>query len=170
VTTAALVITLTLAAGAPAVANQGTTGPAPAASGPTSSRDTQRSNRPGGFWDWWNDQKVQKALGLDAAKVRRIDGIYKKRSAELAPTVAKLADERKVLDEMTRALSADEDSYQLQVMKVMGLRSRIDETRVVMLYRIYRELRPDQYKKLQDIFAQHQPPRVSEGSPNSAGK
>jgi Spy/CpxP family protein refolding chaperone len=166
-----LVIALTVAASAPALANQGTTGAAPAASGKPSSSTADRPRSPGGpFWPWWNDQNVQKTLALDAAKVRRIDGIYKKRSAELAPTVAKLADERKVLDEMTRALSADEDSYQLQVMKVMGLRSRIDETRVVMLYRIYRELRPDQYKKLQDIFAQHQPPRVSEGSPNSAGK
>jgi Spy/CpxP family protein refolding chaperone len=165
-----LVIALTLAASAPAVANQGSTGTAPATSGQPSSSDGQRSNRPGGFWPWWNDQNVQKALGLDAAKVRRIDGIYKKRSAELAPTVAKFGDERKVLDEMTKALTADEDSYQLQVMKVMGLRSRIDETRVVMLYRIYRELRPDQYKKLQDIFAQHQPPRVSQGTPNNAGK
>jgi Spy/CpxP family protein refolding chaperone len=106
-----------------------------------------------GNWEWWNDVEVQRDLGLTQAKVNRIDSIYRNRSARLQPTVERYKAELKVLDEMTRAASADEATYRLQVLQVEALRSEISLTRTVMLYGFFRELQPEQHRKLQDIFA-----------------
>jgi Spy/CpxP family protein refolding chaperone len=54
---------------------------------------------------------------------------------------------------MTRAATVDEATYALQVQEVQSLGARLGESRTMMLYRIYRELQPEQYKKLQEIFA-----------------
>lgn len=96
---------------------------------------------------------MQRELGLSPDKVRRIDGIYRSRSANLQPTVEQYMRELAVLDAMTRAATADEASYNLQVVQVEALRSEISRSRTVMLYRFFRELQPEQHAKLQDIFA-----------------
>ena len=50
---------------------------------------------------------------------------------------------------LTRERLVDESTYSLQVARVEALRRRLNESRTVMLYRIYQELTPEQYKKLQ---------------------
>ncbi len=56
------------------------------------------------------------------------------------------------LDKMTRAAVVDESTYLLQVMRVESTRQRLNESRTVMLYRMYRQLTPDQHRKLQDLL------------------
>lgn len=103
-------------------------------------------------WEWWNDPEIQKELGLSAEKVGRINDIYTRRNADLRPVVHEYLRESAVLDKMTRERVADDATYQLQVMRVEAARARVNESRMVMLYRMYRELTPEQHGRLQDIF------------------
>ena len=106
-----------------------------------------------GNWEWWNDPEVQRQLGLAPEKVALLDGHYRRRSKELAPVVKQWSKEWAALDAMTKAASVDEATYALQVVTVEALRSKISESRTVMIYRMFLELSPDQYKKLQEIFS-----------------
>lgn len=104
-------------------------------------------------WEWWNDADVQKELGLSAEKIKRIDDIFERRSKDLKPMAEEFGRQVQVLDAMTKAAVVDEATYALQVTQVESLGARLRESRTVMLYRIYRELQPEQYRKLQDILA-----------------
>lgn len=108
---------------------------------------------PGTPWEWWNDAEVQKELGLTADKVKHINDFYVRRNSELGPIVHEWQKQWTELDKMTRERVVDESTYQLQVMRVEQARSRLSESRTVMLYRMYRTLSPEQHQKLQDILA-----------------
>ena len=82
-----------------------------------------------------------------------LDGHYRRRSKELAPVVKQWTKEWAALDAMTKAATVDEATYTLQVVTVEALRSKISESRTVMIYRMFRELSPDQYRTLQEIFS-----------------
>jgi Spy/CpxP family protein refolding chaperone len=105
-----------------------------------------------GPWKWWNDASVQKELGLSAQKVKDIDNFYEKRSKDLKPMADELERQRQELDNMTKAAVADESVYALQVLRVESLQARLRESRTMMLYRMFRSLQPDQYRKLQDLL------------------
>jgi hypothetical protein len=55
------------------------------------------------------------------------------------------------LDRMSRERTVDVATYEIQVNHVEALRSQLNSTRQVMLYRIYKMLDPAQYQSLQDI-------------------
>jgi Spy/CpxP family protein refolding chaperone len=69
----------------------------------------------------------------------------------LKPWVSEFEQQRVRLNKMTAERLASETAYSLQVSRYEALRSRLAETRAVMLYRMYQELSPEQYKKLQDM-------------------
>jgi Spy/CpxP family protein refolding chaperone len=112
------------------------------------------SGRGGGQsgWEWWNDADVQKELGLTAEKIHQIDDFYQARVKALKPVADEWMKQSKELDAMTKAALVEEPIYSIQVLRVEALRSRLSESRTMMLYRIYRILQPEQYKKLQDIL------------------
>ena len=122
-----------------------------AASRGSNQPSTPRLPGPPGF-DWWNDAAIQKEIGLTPVQVRNIDRIYRSRSSTLQPTIERYTRELKVLDDMTRAATADESTYRLQALQVESLRSEISLSRTVMLYRFFKELQPEQHTKLRDIF------------------
>lgn len=103
-------------------------------------------------WEWWKDPEVKKALQLSDAKTKKIDGIYARREIDIKPVVDKLVVEQDKLNQMTKERMADEAAYALQVSQVENLWARWRESRTVMLYRMYLELQPDQYKKLMEIL------------------
>jgi Spy/CpxP family protein refolding chaperone len=102
-------------------------------------------------WEWWNDAEIQKALGLSGEKIKRINDIYNRRNAEIQPLFNEFHKQWSELDKMTRARVVDESTYWLQVLRVETARSRLSEFRTMMLYRLYRELTPEQHQKLQEI-------------------
>lgn len=103
-------------------------------------------------WEWWNDADVQKELGLAPEKIERINAFYARRNAELRPVVHEYQKQLAELDKMTRARVVDEGTYLVQVMRVEAARGRLSESRTMLLYRMYRELTPEQHGKLQDIL------------------
>jgi Spy/CpxP family protein refolding chaperone len=102
-------------------------------------------------WEWWNDVEVQKELPLTTDKVRRIHEIFTRRNDDLRKIGDEYRRAQQELDKTTRERLVDEATYTLQVVQYEALRSRLNESRTVMLYRLTRELTPEQYKKLQDI-------------------
>lgn len=103
-------------------------------------------------WEWWNDADVQKELALSADKIKRINDFYGRRNADLRPIVHEFIQQSSELDKMTRDRVVDESTYLLQVIRVESARARLNESRTVMLYRMFRELTPAQHSKLQDIL------------------
>jgi Spy/CpxP family protein refolding chaperone len=110
------------------------------------------SGGPGPSGDWWSDPVVKKDLKLTEEQVRRIRDIFEKREAEVKPVWEMLTREGDRLDRMTRERVADDSTYAVQAGKVQHLFARIRETRTVMMYRMFKELQPEQYKKLQEIL------------------
>jgi Spy/CpxP family protein refolding chaperone len=144
---ALLVVAGQFGGGGISVAAQGS-----AASGRQSPGNFSRVPGPGN-WEWWNDADVQREIGLTPEKVATLDSHYRRRSKDLAPVVKQWTKEWAELDAMTKAAAVDESTYTLQVVTVEALRSKISESRTVMIYRMFRELSPDQYRKLQEIFS-----------------
>jgi hypothetical protein len=109
--------------------------------------------RPGGRqeWEWWKDADVQKALGLTDAKVKNITRVFDERTRRIQPLLEKLQKEVDLLEQMAAEQKVSVDEFALQVNVVEALRSELFKSRQVMLYRIRRELTPDQNKKLEEI-------------------
>jgi Spy/CpxP family protein refolding chaperone len=139
------------------VASPGFTGlEARADQAPPSSSSSSRSpqdNRPVGVrWEWWKDPEVKKAIQLSDAKTQKIDNVYTRFEVDIKPVVDKIVVEQDKLNQMTKERVADEAAYALQVSQVESLWARWRESRTVMLYRMYLQLQPDQYKKLLEIL------------------
>jgi Spy/CpxP family protein refolding chaperone len=121
-----------------------------------SDREVQSSGRgaapPTLSWEWWNDADVQKELGLAAEKIERINSFYARRNAELRPVVHEYQKQLAELDKLTRERLVDPETYLVQVLRVEAARSRLSESRTMLLYRMYRELTPEQHRKLQDMM------------------
>jgi Spy/CpxP family protein refolding chaperone len=135
--------------------------------GASPGRATGQQGRGGGsmLWEWWNDAEVQKELGLAPDKVRKITDIYAARTAQTTPLREEFTREMAELDQITRARTVDETAYAVKVAKVEFLRSELNKSRTVMLYRLFRELSPEQYRKLQDIRDRRDQNRGRGGSP-----
>ena len=94
---------------------------------------------------------MQKALGLTEAKVKNISKIFDDRLRRSQPIWEQFEKEREDLNKLTAEQKITVEMYAIEVRKVEALRTMLSESRLVMLYRIYRELTPEQYQKLQEI-------------------
>ena len=114
---------------------------------------SQPSGRQGGpGFQWWADPAVKAEIRLTDDQVKRLKEIFEKREVEIKPLADMLNREGDRLDRMTRERVADEITYSVQVAKVESLYGRLRESRTMMIYRMYRELQPEQYKKLQELM------------------
>ena len=125
---------------------------APAVQAPAAGRGGNAPGPGSSYWEWWNDAEIQKELGLTADKVKNINDFYKRRNEDLQPILQEFLKQREELEKMTRARVVDESTYLLQVMSVENARARLNESRTVMLYRMFRSLTPEQHQKLQGIM------------------
>jgi Spy/CpxP family protein refolding chaperone len=103
-------------------------------------------------WEWWNDDNIKKELGLDEKTVKKIDDYYDSRQRQLKPFADEYLKEFEILNQMTRERVADDRTYEIQVTKVEAFRSKLATSRQTMLYRMFKDLRPDQYQKFREII------------------
>jgi Spy/CpxP family protein refolding chaperone len=103
-------------------------------------------------WKWWADADVRQQLRLTDNQVGRLQALFDRRAIESTPFLELLRLQREKLDSMTRERTADRATYAAQVSYVLGLQSRIQEGRIVMLYEMSLELQPEQYKRLQGLL------------------
>lgn len=102
-------------------------------------------------FDWWKDEAVRKEMKLTDRQAQNIARIFDSRVKEVTPIVEDFQKQISELDRMTQERTADVSTYALQVSRAEFLRSKLNETRAVMLYTIYRQLDPGQYQKLREI-------------------
>jgi Spy/CpxP family protein refolding chaperone len=135
--------------GQPAVAATLSQAPAPAQATPN--RPGPPPARPGsGGGEWWKDELVVKELQLGPSKARSIDRIVMDRMKRGEGIADEFETEFGKLEQMATE-RVGEAAFTSQVMKVSFLRSRIWESRQVMLYAMYQVLTPEQHKKLLEI-------------------
>jgi len=106
-----------------------------------------------GRFQWWNDAAIKKEVKLTDLQVKSISSVFDNRVRSITPWLDAYNKEFAELDKMTRERTVDVTTFEIQANKVESLRSRLNETRTVMLYRIYRMLDPAQYQSLQDIWS-----------------
>ena len=125
--------------------------------------ERQSGGRQGGsgFQGWWSDPAIKAEIKLTDEQSKRIKEIFEKREAEIKPLLEQLNRESGRLDRMTSERAADEITYSVQVGKVESLAARWRESRTMMIYRMYRELQPEQYQKLQEIMDRRRSARGS---------
>ena len=122
----------------------------PANQGQPSPRPTPTAERFLG-WNWWNDDEVKKECKLTDMQVRQIQQMFDRRVRDLTPTYDEYLKQRAELDRLTKERVVDERSYEFQVLRTQSLLSKLNETRTVMLYAMYRRLDPKQYEALKAI-------------------
>lgn len=116
-------------------------------------------------WEWWTDVDVKRTIGLTELQAKKIDEIYQDRRRRDMPYALQFATLWSELERMTEERAVDEGTYGVKVQAVEALGARLRESRTTMLYRIYRQLQPDQYAKLRDLNDR----RIRDGRGRGAG-
>lgn len=112
----------------------------------------QNSPTPFSAFEWWNDAEIKKEIGLSDEKAKRIQDFFENRNLQMQPLIEDWRRERALLDKMTQAREANESSYGVQVWRFEAVNARLRESRAMMVYRMYMQLQPDQYKKLRELL------------------
>lgn len=128
-------------------------------SGQASQPTAGRGPGPDGFgsgWLWWQDEAVKKEIGLRPNQATLIDHIYTRRVQEMAPVVQAYDQERAALNKMIADRAVDDTQLDLELTtKFLPLRSKLEASRYLMLYRISKVLDADQFAKLPAVLERH---------------
>jgi hypothetical protein len=108
----------------------------------------RRGGGPSRSQNWWEDANFRKELGLSDATAKRIANIYESRERDVMPYLDELTKEGAVLEKMAKERTVPGFTFATQAAKVWALRTKLDETRPVMIYRMSLELTPEQLQKL----------------------
>ncbi len=111
-------------------------------------RDEQGTLRLTSGWEWWRDEGVQKAIGLNPDQIRKIDRLF---AAWLEETRPRMQELQRGLAEL-EAPGLDERAFAAKLETLGALHGRIWETRMLMLHRISRVATPEQRERLQQLF------------------
>jgi Spy/CpxP family protein refolding chaperone len=113
---------------------------------------------------WWNDERVKKDLALTPSQVKKINDIYEKRQTEIKPFADEINKQQTELDNLVRERQVDDSVIALQAARLEALRSPVNASRIVMLYRIYRVLTPAQNDLLRPVLEKYAPGRGRGGA------
>ena len=83
-------------------------------------------------------------LGLTGEQSERLEEIYQSTLPNLRSLMQSLNEEEAELSDLIDAMDADEWEITLHIDRVESARSALSKTRIVMLYRMHRELSQDQ--------------------------
>ncbi|PYR75514.1 MAG: hypothetical protein DMF86_15025 [Acidobacteria bacterium] len=117
----------------------------------------QSSDRPAPHpYKWWVDGRAE--LGISDQQAASVEQIWQS-------SVTKLRAQREQLDQLEAVLSkmilegADESAVSSQVDRVEGVRSELNKGRTLMLYRMNRQLTPEQRTKLKAMHDRYEASR-----------
>ena len=124
----------------------------------------RRRSRSSG-WDWWQ------RLGCPARSCQLTDEqgpadrghLREARSRDRSRSWTNSVASSDRLNKMIYDRVADEASFSVQVAQLEALWTRVRESRTIMLYRMYRELQPDQHKKFQEMIGGSATAHVNSG-------
>ena len=125
--------------------NQGTKAQTPAKGAPPQNQPPSRPK------PWWNDDVIKKELGLSAAQVKAIDDIYTSSKDELGSYRENMDREHKELDRIIAEGKVEQWQVLRQIDRMETQRTGFNKTYWMMLYRMNRQLTPEQRVKLQEM-------------------
>ena len=135
---------------------------------PTRSPEARRSEEqrlPGPpVFAWWKDEEIKKHIGLSQERADQIEKWYQDRQQEMTPLITDYYAALKERDLLIAERKVTTQELVPKVVKLEALRSKLNESRTVMLYRFYRTLTAEQYQKLQDAFEKRSAARSGRGS------
>lgn len=99
---------------------------------------------------WWRDAALQKELGLSARQVGQIDRIWDTNMQSIRVLWKEMEAVETEFNRLIKENTAEERVIALQIDRVEALRSQINKSRHLMIYRIHQVLTQDQYRKLTD--------------------
>ena len=110
---------------------------------------------------WWRDEAIKKELGLTDEQTKALDQIYTSAKDELAGYWDARVREEKELDRLITESKVEQWVIARQIDRVETQRSNWNKLRLMTLYRMHRQLTPEQRAKLQQIRDRdHKDPRM----------
>ncbi|HUG14042.1 MAG TPA: periplasmic heavy metal sensor [Thermomicrobiales bacterium] len=100
---------------------------------------------------WWTDPTDRAELGISAQQSAKIDEIFK---SHIGAQRERWAESRKLeplVDKLIKEGTADPSYVGQQVQQLESLKADMNAARIVMLYRVMRELSPEQREKLKRL-------------------
>ena len=101
--------------------------------------------------DWWKDEAIKKEMKLSDTQVRSFTQIFSRNVQNLKPVYEEYLKQLDETDRMARERTVEVSVFEMQVIRVESLRSKLNEARTVMLYRINKQLDPTQIQKQKEI-------------------
>ena len=99
---------------------------------------------------WWQSEEVKAELGLTDDQSEVIEGIFQATLPKQRELKQRLDLEEADLSLMIDAMEVAEWEITLQIDKVEAVRSTLSKSRILMLYRMHRELSPEQRDALHE--------------------
>ena len=100
---------------------------------------------------WWRHPETIKEIGLTARQTEKIEHIWQARLPGIRELEKQLDVVRAEFDRLIKENKAEEQVIALQIDRVEALRSQINKSRHLMIYRMHQVLTPEQYQKLTQI-------------------
>jgi len=156
-----ILIGVLAAATAPGASAQGRAG---GAARPTESaqREQQkpddRAGRPGPR-KWWQDERSKADLRLTDEQSARIEEIFHSAFTGMRSAYEELRRREEKLSALISAKDSTEAEVSRQADEVEAVRGELGKARVLMTYRMYRVLSPEQRVKLEEMRKSHERPR-----------
>jgi Spy/CpxP family protein refolding chaperone len=97
---------------------------------------------------FWVDPKLRAELGITDQQSKDIEAIWAKGLPQRTETRAKVEKLEAAMDELMRDASLDEAAFVAQLDKLEAARTEASKARMVLLYRINKQLKPEQRNKL----------------------
>ena len=101
--------------------------------------------------EWWKDDEIRKEIRLTPAQSAKIEQIFRAREREYSPYAAEFDKQRDETNRMARERKVSVEEFALQMSRWEAIRAKLNESRYVMLYRMSKELTPEQNAKLDEI-------------------
>ena len=95
-------------------------------------------------YKWWASDEVKAELGLTEAQSEDLEEIFQATQPQLKEMMQELNREEDELSAILHAMEAEEWEVTRQIHKVESARSALSKTRILMLYRMHRELTAEQ--------------------------
>lgn len=126
--------------------------PAPAAARQGQSKAQQQTQGSQDRRFWWKDAGTMRELGLSRRQSDQIEEIWKSSSPSLRGLHKELGGLEAEFNRLMKENTAEERVIMLQIDRVEAVRSQINKSRTLMLYRMHQVLTPVQYQKLTQIL------------------
>ena len=102
------------------------------------------ANQNGRRHSWWQSDEVKTHVGLTDDQSAKLDRIYKRALPKLRESMRRLNAEEHTLSRLVADMSIEEIDVTRQVDRVEAVRSELSKTRLLMVFRMYRALDPNQ--------------------------